>query len=77
MWQKVTAAYRNVIKTTFGRHLLLTNTLSSGGLLFVGDFLQQKNELRSGVHASHKFDWARSGRMFLVGISQGPPHHYW
>jgi len=23
------------------------------------------------------YDSTRSGRMFAVGLSQGPPHHYW
>merc|ERR1712212_1212020 len=25
----------------------------------------------------HTHDLNRSGRMFAVGLSQGPPHHYW
>ena len=38
----------------------------------VGDWIQQKCfESRRDV------DWERSGRMLAVGLSQGPPHHYW
>jgi len=25
----------------------------------------------------NRYDFTRSGRMFLVGLSQGPPHHFW
>lgn len=53
-----------------GRALLLTNTLSSGGLLVLGDFLQQRA-------AGGPADTTRSLRMLAVGLSQGPPHHYW
>ncbi|KAL7640809.1 UNVERIFIED_CONTAM: hypothetical protein RMT77_009094 [Armadillidium vulgare] len=60
----------------FGRHLFFTNTISSGGLLGLGDMLQQGIELKRDVHATGKFDWRRTGRLFLVGLSQGPPHHY-
>merc|ERR1711971_492338 len=28
-----------------------------------------------GTQQSH--DMNRSGKMFAVGLSQGPPHHYW
>eukprot|EP00088_Acartia_fossae_P058784 TRINITY_DN6922_c0_g1_i2.p1 TRINITY_DN6922_c0_g1~~TRINITY_DN6922_c0_g1_i2.p1 ORF type:complete len:190 (+),score=12.70 TRINITY_DN6922_c0_g1_i2:31-600(+) len=54
----------------YGRNLLVANTASSGGLLLLGDVLEQKRE---GAKAIDKH---RSGRMFAVGISQGPPHHY-
>jgi protein Mpv17 len=53
-----------------GRALLLTNTLSSGGLLVLGDLLQQRS-------AGGPTDTNRSLRMLAVGLSQGPPHHYW
>ncbi|XP_065342999.1 mpv17-like protein 2 isoform X1 [Cloeon dipterum] len=55
--------------------LFLTNTITSGGLLAIGDGLQQSIERKSAI--SNKYDWARTGRMFLVGLACGPPHHYW
>ncbi|XP_023325668.1 mpv17-like protein 2 [Eurytemora carolleeae] len=64
MWRMV-----QKIHHTFGKNLLLANTLSSGGLLVVGDLIQQRRE-------GHKFDVNRCLRMCTVGLSQGPPHHY-
>jgi len=54
----------------YGNHLLLVNTATSGGLLWIGDLIEQKRE---GVKT---IDKSRSLRMFTVGLSQGPPHHY-
>lgn len=59
----------------FGRYLWMTNTISCGGLLAVGDGIQQQIEHARGVSVTHGYDWARTGRLFLVGLSQGPPHH--
>jgi len=62
---------RALVRASFGgRNLLVTNTLSSGGLLVLGDGIQQRVE-------GGDPDLARSARMFAVGLSQGPPHHYW
>ena len=59
----------------FTKHLLVTNTLTCGALLTGGDWIQQRIEKVMGTQTSH--DYKRSGRMFAVGLSQGPPHHYW
>ena len=49
MLSRLVGGLKKVVKTSFGtRNLLLTNTLSSGGLLVLGDFIQQKSE--GGVH---------------------------
>lgn len=71
MLSALAARFRAGVKTSFGKNLLLTNTLSSGGLLVVGDLIQQRAEGRERI------DRARSLRMLTVGLSQGPPHHYW
>lgn len=61
--------------TGFTKHLLMTNTMTCGILLTGGDLIQQRIEKAMGTQSSH--DWARTSRMFAVGLSQGPPHHYW
>ncbi|XP_072775494.1 mpv17-like protein 2 isoform X2 [Taeniopygia guttata] len=58
-----------------GRLLLLTNTLSCGGLLAAGDSLQQRWHRHR--HPESPVQPARTGRMFVVGCSLGPPMHFW
>jgi len=77
-WQRM----RIVSKPFIQRHsnTLTTNTITCGILLSAGDIIQQKIEKAMRVDKQidhHKHDVARTGRMFLVGLSQGPPHHYW
>ncbi|XP_043215573.1 mpv17-like protein 2 [Amphibalanus amphitrite] len=61
----------------FTRHPLVANTVSSGGLLAVGDGIQQWIEFRRGVHKEKTYNWRRTGRMLVVGLVEGPPHHWW
>ncbi|XP_041321765.1 mpv17-like protein 2 isoform X4 [Pyrgilauda ruficollis] len=58
-----------------GRLLLLTNTVSCGGLLAAGDCLQQEWHRRK--HPESQLQLGRTGRMFVVGCSLGPLMHYW
>ncbi|XP_058460103.1 mpv17-like protein 2 [Malaya genurostris] len=67
---------RRIWKLLFGRYLLLTNTISSGLLMMLGDIAAQEIELRCDDIQPRKYDWHRIGCMTLVGISQGPMHHY-
>jgi len=63
------------VKPVVTRNLLVTNTATSAVLFTSGDVIQQRFEVKMGQKKRH--DYNRSGRMFLVGLSQGPPHHYW
>jgi len=76
-WQRI----KVVSKPFIQRHgnTLTTNTVTCGILLGAGDMIQQRLEKAMGkkTDAHTHFDGARTGRMFLVGLSQGPPHHYW
>uniref|UniRef100_A0A2M4BYA1 Putative conserved plasma membrane protein n=1 Tax=Anopheles marajoara TaxID=58244 RepID=A0A2M4BYA1_9DIPT len=61
----------------FGRYLLVTNTVSSGVLMLIGDVAAQEIELRRDHLATTAgYDQRRLFNMTLVGLSQGPLHHY-
>ncbi|KAK8727263.1 hypothetical protein OTU49_009790 [Cherax quadricarinatus] len=66
---------RYIWSKLFGRYLWVTNTVSSGGLLAIGDGIQQQIEHVQGISITPGYDWGRTGRLFLVGLSLGPPHH--
>uniref|UniRef100_A0A3F2Z1W0 Uncharacterized protein n=1 Tax=Anopheles quadriannulatus TaxID=34691 RepID=A0A3F2Z1W0_ANOQN len=69
---------RGVWKLLFGRYLLVTNTISSGVLMLAGDVAAQEIERRQEktISASEGFERQRALNMTLVGLSQGPLHHY-
>ncbi|XP_010795583.1 mpv17-like protein 2, partial [Notothenia coriiceps] len=58
-----------------GRTLLLTNTLSGGVILGLGDIAMQSWE--NFKKPGRVRDWKRTGCMFTVGCSMGPMLHYW
>lgn len=48
------------LSKTFGKHLFLINTVSSGVLMAAGDLIQQEIEKRRASASKH-FDWKRTG----------------
>lgn len=57
------------------QNLLVTNTVSGGIILAVGDTVQQTREIIKDPKKSR--DWQRTGRMFVVGVCLSPVDHYW
>ncbi|XP_055330108.1 mpv17-like protein 2 [Paramacrobiotus metropolitanus] len=60
----------------FERHLLITNTLLGGGLMGLGDIIQQTLEIKIFQKAEH-YDWSRTGRMGATGFLLGSLGHGW
>lgn len=60
----------------FGKYLLLTNTVSSGFLMYIGEIMAQCIEGKRGQNNEIIFDKDRIKQLTVVGISQGPLHHY-
>uniref|UniRef100_A0A6P4EJM8 Mpv17-like protein 2 n=1 Tax=Drosophila rhopaloa TaxID=1041015 RepID=A0A6P4EJM8_DRORH len=58
---------------TFGKYLLVTNTVGSGLLLAIGDAVAQQYELLG--ESKRAFDFNRSGCMVLTGLVIGPVQH--
>eukprot|EP00093_Oithona_nana_P012021 12021.XXX_625050_625827_1 [CDS] Oithona nana genome sequencing. len=74
-WQRVFSRGWQIMYKGYTKNLLVTNTLTCSALLTGGDYIQQRIEQLRGKSNTH--DYSRSGRMAAVGLSQGPPHHYW
>lgn len=65
---------RTGFSAAFGKYLFVTNTITSGLLMAVGDILQQENEYQHGK-LKERYDLKRLNRMFVVGLLLGPIHH--
>ena len=62
---------RNVFKSAFSRYLLLTNTIGTGVIDGLGDYLEQH------IERATEIDWERTKRMAIIGLIFGPIGHYW
>jgi protein Mpv17 len=61
----------------FGKYLLLTNTISSGVLMYVGEYVAQRIEKAKFPEKSKAdYDKQKMIQLGVVGLSQGPLHHY-
>lgn len=69
---------RNTESTLFGKYLLLTNTVSSGLLMWVGEVAAQRldKSTKTGPNGDTLYDREKIKQLTVVGISQGPLHHY-
>lgn len=56
-------AYRRIWGSLFGKYLLLTNTISSGFLMSLGDVVSQEIEYRKNL-VVRRYDWKRIGKYF-------------
>lgn len=60
----------------FGKYLLVTNTISSGVLMSVGDLIQQQIEyVKDGKHEDG-FDWKRNSKFKILTIIHFFIHSY-
>jgi len=67
---------KTIFRSAYSKHQLATNIATSGGLLMLGDVIQQHIELHKGLHTKGCYDWSRSGKMLLMGLFHGGPRHY-
>ncbi|KAH9504151.1 hypothetical protein Btru_065115 [Bulinus truncatus] len=65
------------LDTLFTKYLLTTNVVTCGTLLGIGDALVQGMNIAVTKDRKEKFDFARTGRMIIIGLSLGPFNHYW
>lgn len=64
-------------KRLFGKYLLLTNTVSSGLLMWAGEVAAQRiDKSNKDPNGVTKYDQEKIKQLTVVGISQGPLHHY-
>lgn len=54
-------AFREGWNNAFGKHLLFTNTWTSGVLMIGGDIMEQEIEYQRGL-ISKRYDWSRVGK---------------
>lgn len=62
----------------FTKYLLLTNTVSSGFLMYIGEYFAQRIEKskNSKILNEIEYDKEKMKQLAVVGLSQGPLHHY-
>ena len=51
---------KQIINLLFGKYLLVTNTVTSGFLMVVGDLISQEIEFQKGT-LNKRYNWKRSG----------------
>lgn len=74
-YRKTAKVVSNHHDALFGKYLLATNTISSGLLMYAGEYVAQRIQNRENFDAN-KIDKAKMTQLAVVGLSQGPLHHY-
>lgn len=59
-----------------GKYLIYTNTITCGGLMGLGDVIQQEIELHKKIHRDGVFNWTRTAHMTIIGLAIGPIQHW-
>ena len=73
MWRRAADIWRSTLKSkALTRYLLLTNVVSGVVVDASGDFIVQR-----GIEGASSYDYSRTSRMALVGVSLTVPDHYW
>ena len=73
MWRRFADIWRSTLKSkALTRYLLLTNVVSGVVVDVSGDCIVQR-----GIEGASPYDYPRTGRMALVGVSLTVPDHYW
>lgn len=75
LYKRTAQVVSNQHNALFGKYLLLTNTVSSGILMYVGEYAAQRIQLRENFN-ENLIDKEKMKQLAVVGISQGPLHHY-
>jgi protein Mpv17 len=75
LYKRTAQVVSNQHDALFGKYLLFTNTVSSGILMYVGEYVAQRIEKRENFDES-KIDKEKMKQLAVVGLSQGPLHHY-
>lgn len=73
---RMKSLFHRGVRFFFKKNLLFTNSITSGGCMAIGDLFQQEFDFQSKL-IPERYDWARAGRMFIVGVLLGPFHHYY
>ncbi|KAL1116711.1 hypothetical protein AAG570_005183 [Ranatra chinensis] len=73
LWRAAKTSGRKLIDSLYGRHLLVTNTVTSGAFMVAGDLIAQLIEANNPKWEG--FDKNRSANMGIVGLVLGPIQH--
>ena len=73
MWRWISPIWKRVLESSaMTRYLLLTNVVTGVVVDASGDFIVQKM-----IERKSAYDYPRTSRMAIVGVSLTVPDHYW